>query len=278
MKKKIVLLVSSAFLVFTFFAGILSDNGKAGATGSPGENNCTQCHNTYAVNSGSGSIVITSNMTNWEYVPGQTYTITVTVAQTGKSLFGMGFEALQSSGANAGTLTPGTGTTSKNATVAGNSRKNIVHTLNGGASSGSHTFTFTWLAPASNIGNVTFYVAGNACNANGSDTGDYVYTASQVVTPAAVGIDEVELDNAFINAYPNPFSNELRLQFSVNTTSKVQITIMDLAGKIVLNKTEVKSSGTHQEILNVSDLKEGMYIATFAIDGKIYSSQRVVKK
>ncbi|MFM7769284.1 MAG: choice-of-anchor V domain-containing protein, partial [Bacteroidota bacterium] len=245
MKKNIVLIASSVFLIGTFFAGILSNNGKAGATGSPGENNCTQCHNSFTVNSGTGSVTITSNMSNWEYIPGQSYQISVTVAQSSTGLFGLGFEALQSSGANAGTLTPGTGTQLKNALVSGNQRANIVHTLNGGASANTHTFNFTWTAPNSNVGVVTFYAAGNACNGNGSDTGDRVYTASQVVNPASVNVEEIELTNSFIGAYPNPFTTSLNVQYSLKNNAKVQINLMDLTGKTVLTESHNKISGLH---------------------------------
>lgn len=278
MKKKIVVLFSSAFLILTFFAGILTDNGKAGTTGSPGENNCTQCHNSFGVNTGTGSISITSNMTNWEYVPGQTYQVSVTVAQSSVSLFGLGFEALQSSGANAGTLTPGTGTQIKNALVGGNQRANIVHTLNGGAGSNTHTFSFTWTAPSTDIGPITFYAAGNATNNNGSDTGDRIYTSSQVVNPASVGIQESELVTALVSAYPNPFNSKLNVQISLKSSAKVQIQVMDLTGKLVLSESTNKSSGIHTESLDASSLSNGLYIVSLSVDGKIISSQRVVKK
>jgi len=260
-----------------FFAGIDSDNGKAGATGSPGENNCTNCHNTYAVNSGAGSIAITSNMTNWEYVPGQTYQISVTVAQSGKSLFGLGFEALLSSGANAGTLTAGTGTTIKNATIAGNSRRNVVHQLNGGASSGTHTFTFNWAAPTTNVGALTFYAAGNACNANGSDTGDYVYTASQVVNPAPVGITEEVAAPFTFSFYPNPATENITVNYSLEQSAKVNYTIYDLTGKQVQSETANRFSGSQQHILDVTSLPAGTYLLNVNVNGKAIT-KRFVKK
>ncbi len=186
MRHRVVQVLFFSLVTLIFIFGVNSDNGKAGATGSPGEVNCTDCHSGTAVNAGGGSITISCpELVNWEYTPGQTYTCTVTVAEGTKPLFGFGLEALLSSGANAGTLTQGTGSTIKTANISGNVRRNVVHQLNAGASVGSHTWTFTWTAPATNVGNVTFYAAGNACNANGSDAGDHVYTTSQVVTPAA---------------------------------------------------------------------------------------------
>ena len=48
-------------------------------------------------------------------------------------------------------------------------------------------YTFTWTPPSTNVGNVHFYVAGNAVNGNlQADSGDHVYTNSYVLTPAFI--------------------------------------------------------------------------------------------
>lgn len=190
MSKKVVIFffLSISILFLSMSSGYEeSDDGKAGYTGSPGELTCAKsnCHNSFALNSGPGSVTIVApTMSNWQYIPGQSYEISVTVSQSDMAVFGLGFEALQVSGANAGTLSSGTGTHTLNATVTGNSRKNVVHLLDGGLTTGAHSFTFTWLAPSTAM-DVTFYVAGNAGNDNGSRTGDYIYTTSQLVTPVA---------------------------------------------------------------------------------------------
>jgi uncharacterized protein (TIGR03437 family) len=50
----------------------------------------------------------------------------------------------------------------------------------------SSPFTFTWTPPATDVGPVHFYVAGNAVNFDGQATeADHVYTASYTLTPAA---------------------------------------------------------------------------------------------
>ncbi|MEY2938581.1 MAG: hypothetical protein RL062_1170, partial [Bacteroidota bacterium] len=98
-------------LASIFMFGVQSPNGKANYTGGHGESDCTDCHSSYAVNSGSGNITIScASMTNWQYVPGTSYTINVTIAHPSRSAYGIDFQALNSSNANAGTLTAGTGT------------------------------------------------------------------------------------------------------------------------------------------------------------------------
>lgn len=47
-------------------------------------------------------------------------------------------------------------------------------------------FVFTWTPPTANVGNITFYVAGNSVNGNDlADSGDHVSTAQYTMTPAA---------------------------------------------------------------------------------------------
>jgi hypothetical protein len=113
--------------------------------------------------------------------------MSVTVAQTGIDLFGVGIEALRlSDTTNAGTLiiTDMVSTSTKNANILGKVRINIVHRLNGGANLNSKVFNFDWTAPAAGSGDVKFYFAGIASDSSGDESGDYVYTGSQLFTEA----------------------------------------------------------------------------------------------
>ena len=183
---KKLLLTALPIIVFALFTSEqMSDNGKAAKTGAPGEVNCTDCHGDYTLNSGGGSISIAApTMAGFQYTPGQTYNMSVTVSRSANSLFGVGIEALTSGNANAGTLniTDAASTQIKSATVSGVSRRNIVHTLDGGATAASKVFNFSWTAPASGTGNVTFYFAGVAGDGDGNESGDYVYIGSQLLT------------------------------------------------------------------------------------------------
>jgi len=181
-------------LLFSFFPILafvmltseqFSDDGRAGFTGSPGEDDCTNCHNSFAVNTGGGTISLQApGMTGNEYVPGQTYSLSVTVSRSANNLFGFGFEALNSLLDNSGNLiiTDVASTQIKTRVVNGITKRNVVHTLNGGSSAGSKTFNFDWTAPVSGSGPVTFYFAGVAANGNGEDDNDYVYKSSLTVT------------------------------------------------------------------------------------------------
>jgi hypothetical protein len=266
--KKSTLLITSIITVSAFISAfdIMSDNGRAGATGSPGESTCNQanCHTGNSINAAGGSITIDApGLVNWEYNLGVTYTINVTVARTGINLFGLGFEALTSAGANAGTLAViNSQTTTKNATVLGNSRRSIVHNLNGGASANSHTFTFKWTAPTTNIGNVTFYVAGNAANGNGSVSGDFIYNTSQVVTPiAAAGIAENYSNTLELSVFPNPVVEYVTLNYSLENSGFVTARLIAADGKFTeVLFTEKQQTGKQTKTVELNPgLAKGIY-------------------
>lgn len=162
-----------------------SNGGIAGYNSAPSQSNCqtSGCHGGNAVNAAGGSIIITDNIPATGYVPGTTYSINVTVARTGVSKFGFGFEAVNSSNGNAGTLQVTNAALTK--TLSG-TRVNMTHLNNSGIGSGVKSFTFNWIAPAASNGTVTFYSAGNATNGNNSTSGDFIYTTTRTVSPHPV--------------------------------------------------------------------------------------------
>ena len=282
MKKNYFLFIAVAIFAVTVgsaFKTVLSNNGIAGRTGSPGETTCSNCHGS----AGTGSVVINLPVTlqgGASYVLGQTYTISVTVSQSACSLFGFGFEALQSSGANGGTLTAGTGTMAKNATISGNSRKSIVHALNGGASSNTHTFTFTWTAPATNIGNITFYTAGLAANNDNLDnTADKTYTASVVIpAPQTVGIDDQSAIGNGISVFPNPVTEKISLNYSLIKNVQVKAELFNLEGKAIELFNENQSTGNVKKEIEVEklNLSNGIYFVSLTIDGNKSITKKII--
>ena len=152
-------------LAFAITAGIVFGHAgqpQASKTGAPGENNCTQCHSG-TVNSGSGDATLVLGASQTTYTPGTTYPVTVTVTDATMLRFGFQVTALVGgAGATVGTfaVTNTINTATQSGTVSGSSRTYISHkTANSNA-----TWTFNWTAPATNVGTITFYLAGNATN------------------------------------------------------------------------------------------------------------------
>ncbi|MGH9664283.1 MAG: IPT/TIG domain-containing protein, partial [Bryobacteraceae bacterium] len=64
----------------------------------------------------------------------------------------------------------------------------IEHSFQNYLSVTTTPYTFTWTPPATDVGDVHFYVAGNAVNRNKqADAGDHVYTNDYILTPATAG-------------------------------------------------------------------------------------------
>jgi uncharacterized protein (TIGR03437 family) len=167
-------------------------------TGAPGDapQACATagCHTGTAVNGGGGRVTLTFEGGD-TYVPGQRKRVTVTIEDAANRY---GFQAtvrLVSDLANgqAGRFVNQSGLLvlcSNDATrpSSGNCPASApVEFLSHASSLTSRTVTFEWEAPATNVGDVRFYVAGNAANGNGSSTGDRIYTTNVTLTPAAAG-------------------------------------------------------------------------------------------
>jgi len=120
-----------------------------------------------------------------DYSPNQEITVTVTLNQSGRPRFGFELTALDSNGNKAGTLvvTDSSKTQLSNGEIP--NRIYIEHTFGGTApfAAGQGKWTFKWVAPASSVGKVTFYAAGNAANGDGGSGGDFIYTTSASISP-----------------------------------------------------------------------------------------------
>lgn len=180
MSKKILSLLFFLSAVLIISTNLSNSSGPGGQyAGVPGTTTCAGCHSGNPLNASGGSSSITG--VSGSYVPGQSYSITYTVNRTTASAYGFQGTVVTGSNLGAGSFTsnpPGT------STYAVSGRNYIQH--NSPSSSGS--WTFTWQAPATNVGNVTFYFVGNAVNGNGTTSGDFVYTSTLTLTPGSVPI------------------------------------------------------------------------------------------
>src|SRR5215217_4092092 len=165
-----------------------SSGPPAGYTGAPQEEPeaCAECH--VPPDAGTGNISITAPQT---YVPGQTYPITVTHTNADPTRLRWGFELTvldTASDEKAGELqSTGVLTQVLNNAGPGSARQYIEHTAAGtfsGQQNGA-SWTFNWTAPATDVGPVTFYAAGNQANNDGNTSGDYIYKTFVASAPAS---------------------------------------------------------------------------------------------
>jgi len=280
-QKRIIALFFIASIGIIVFSNIAytNNNGRQGNTASPGENACNQCHNSNVLNSGGGSVSISSpNMPNWMYFPGTTYTIEVKVKKSGLGKFGFGFEALLPSGANGGLIQTANSVNSKtlSAIVLGNSRTNAVHKQPNHFSADSLTFTFDWIAPVAGTGNITFYAAGNATNSANNASGDFVYTTNQLVTEASTVAIRNDYNENKVSIYPNPTTEFITLKLpQIIDNEPTTMQIFDLDGRLVHNQI-VNNSNNNS--IGINFLKEGIYLVHLQNADWTYQQKIIVSK
>lgn len=271
---KVVILLIVALTGMSFL--FVSKTGMAGYTGSPGEGNCGSCHSGGSSSASSISISAIPSFTNNEYVPGTTYTITITVNASGFSQFGFGCEILNASNANAGLMqNQGAGVKFLNS----GARKNAVQST-AKSGSGSANFQFEWVAPAS--GAATFYVSGNAVNGNNNSAGDFPVTPITLALQAGAPVDPVGLAEGSILSgeallYPNPANSLAGLSFMLKQEAAIEAEILSLDGKSLkrINLGQLQA-GLHNQSLDVQDFAPGLYFVKLSAENKKLSQKLLI--
>jgi uncharacterized protein (TIGR03437 family) len=162
----------------------------AGVSGAPGENTCwqSQCHlSSVRLNEGGGSIQLTAS-SGTTYSAGQKITFTMTGTDAAARLWGFEASVKDANNKGVGTFTPATGQgvlcadqSVRPASGCGTSTEYIIHTRPF-VSARNATINFDWTPPAQASGDVTVYIAVNAGNGDGAQTGDHIYTTSLKLT------------------------------------------------------------------------------------------------
>jgi hypothetical protein len=227
-------------------------------TGSPlSPDFCKACHSGGSFGTEVSILLLGENDTITEYVPATTYTLQVKVSATGAE--GYGFQAVALDINNAGVGAYGTAASGTQVTaVAG------VNYFEHSARSASPTFEIEWTAPDAGAGDVTFYAAGNAVNANFQTSGDLPDTAKLVLTEAvSAGLHDQAAALIELQVSPNPSASFIQARWSpqVNAT---RMEINDLTGKSYYSRSLQNQSSSSE--IAVYNLPAGIYFARLLTD------------
>lgn len=246
----------------------------AGRTGAPGELNCTACHSG-TVQSGAGINTVTiadGNGAVTEYIPGTTYTVTIDMGVSNPK---NGFQiiSLNSSNAQAGTNTiiSGSGTQQLNGS---SGKKYITHTSSGNSLS---TWSYEWTAPATNVGDITFYLATNQSNSNSNNTGDLI-RVSNFTIGSTVSVDEEASSAVDVSLGFNALAHSLNIQMQSAVTGKASMNIVDMSGKSVQFEElgEVSNGKNGFSVLLNHKIQAGTYIAHISVNNHFVTKKFVI--
>lgn len=268
-------IASSAFVIKT-------STGKAGFAGNPGSPDCSFCHfNGSGVTTTSieSSPIFVSN----QYIPNQTYTISVVVSSTTLNHFGYDCVVVNDTlpgATNAGTISAIAGGASQiiNWGVINNAVQ--INTTPGIGSPSSQTFMFEWTAPSSGI--AAFYASGLAVNNNGTyGIGDLADNASLILsdTSSTSVRDIIEVPTT-LSVFPNPSSNFINIQYALLSEGNVKASLCNIQGKeLAILFKEHQTFGKHTKtIFYPNSIGEGVYMIKLSVNGKDVTRKMIIKQ
>lgn len=101
---------------------------------------------------------------------------------------------------------------------------------------------------------------------------NYVRLVRDVST---TGFNDQEIDNDSFEVYPNPAGDVITIDFSGKLAGNGTIQVLNLLGKIVYAETYEISART---LVNISELKPGVYFVKLQSEGQVYSRKLIKKR
>lgn len=259
-------------LILTIPASVFSysANPPNGHTGAPGEGTCRDCHTSFGLNSGPGTLSIE---TVEEFEPGIAYMVIVALQQAGQTRWGFEFSPLDQ-----GTLALIDPSTTQLDSQGGRAyvKQTTAGTYVGAPAAG---WAFTWTAPAQPPDVVTFYASANAADGNGSTSGDYIYTTTLQVPLAQVSADRPLPRERLLSGSPNPVRDRAVITYRVPLSGRVSLGIYDLAGAMIARLVDDPCpAGTWKVSWDAAGAPEGLYLCRLVTAGAAEVHPLVVLK
>ena len=254
--------ILGVFLVYTIVIAFPPYVGYSGAPGSSGSCAST-CHGTTG-----GTIQITGFPT--EYVPGNSYIITISHVG-GNSIRNFNGSCRIGTGSqNAGVITAGSNTSVYNVS----SETNGIHFTSSNQSSG----TFNWTAPAMGTGDVKLYIAGLQGSKNGPNT-NLVLTSTELVSGIHGNNGNIPAEITLFQNYPNPFNPETIIEFAIPQQEYVTLNIFDITGQKIETLIENKLNPGNYEInWDASNYASGIYLYTLSVGERVVTKRMTLLK
>jgi PKD repeat protein len=166
-------------LLFSWQNAFTNSGSTAGGyTNAPGESNCTSCHTGSTISAPSGLVKMTVNgASSYYYEPDSTYIIAISATKSSVYKWGYQATALKDSDKTFSGTFASINLTSKivSASISGKTRYYAEQTTSGTSGTGGRSWSFSWKAPHTYVGGITFYVTTCAADGNSLATFDQIY-------------------------------------------------------------------------------------------------------
>lgn len=118
---------------------------------------------------------------------------------------------------------------------------------------------------------------------NYEDPSDFQNTGNICIKAIAIHDPMLEIKSPTyklikFNVYPNPFSNDLHLGFSLKKESLIQVDVYAIDGRLVYNSAEeLMFKGEINLPINLENERSGVYFVKLKIDGVTASTKKIIK-
>jgi hypothetical protein len=146
---------------------------------------------------------------------------------------------------------------------------NLEAQPNGGIFSGKNVSFATFYPKVSQIGDFTvYYNYDEPGNAGCSGTDSLVINVKSCKVTTAInsisGVSEV-------STYPNPFNNQISIEINAGEPAKIQLSIMDMTGKLIVAKELTLSNGLNTTSFETINMSAGSYMIRITKDNEFIS-------
>jgi subtilisin family serine protease len=81
-----------------------------------------------------------------------------------------------------------------------------------------------------------------------------------------------------IQVYPNPFTNATRFEYTLNSSSAVELTLFDVTGRPLVKLIDAVQIGNHTYELDGGRVASGIYFYHFKVNGKVAVIKKLIKR
>ncbi len=289
MKKKthLIATIGVLFVGTGWIIDTKSNGAPVASTNAPGELTCNRspCHTGSPLDSGPGDLTFHIAGAEEGYMPGETYDVTVTMAQAGIERFGfqtLALHDLDTTNAGTWTVTDELRTRISSGILQYEGRKYMTYRYAGTTpfAPSQGQWSFQWTAPETNTGPVTFYSAAVAANNDGTDQGDLAYTLQHTLAPSIfASIGDRGPQRMHVHLFPNPVSDEVQVSYTTTTMGTTSIHISDpIARTSELLMRNMDTPGEHQVRMDLKGrFAAGAYLITVTNNGAVSSHKLIIQ-
>lgn len=109
----------------------------------------------------------------------------------------------------------------------------------------------------------------------GGSTGKYKFEKRQVGT---VSVEEPNSTIPAVALFPNPAADNAQIVFTSVNNAPMQLQVLDMSGRIVLNENKAAATGINQWQLSLGNLTNGMYIVKLTDGITVKTEKLMIRK